>query len=99
MPITRHSRRDSGDLVAAESPGRERVYEALTDLSAYALRFDIECHRLDGRLVELASCGSSPAERRALLRERARMEEEGKALRRAIAAFRTAALSAQHDDV
>ena len=64
-----------------------RVNEALTDLSAYALTLDVECHRLDDRMLELAKQDSSAAERRALVRERAEMAEELNAFRRIIAAL------------
>jgi hypothetical protein len=64
-----------------------RVYEALTDLSAYALRFDFEVQRLNDRLAELAAAETSAAERRALMRERDEMVEELQAFRGAISAF------------
>lgn len=64
-----------------------RVNEALTDLSAYALTLDIECHRLDDRMLELAQHDSSTADRCALLRERAEIAEELSAFRRIIRAL------------
>jgi hypothetical protein len=63
------------------------VHDALTDLSAYALSLDVERHRVDDRLLELAEIESSVAERRALLRERDAIAEELTALRQTIAAF------------
>ena len=65
----------------------QRVNDALTDLSAYALTLDVECLRLDDRLLELAQTESLAAERRALLRERNEIAEELTALRRTIRAF------------
>jgi hypothetical protein len=65
----------------------QNVHDALTDLSAYALSLDLERHRVDDRIRELAEIESSVAERRALLRERDGIVEELAALRRTIAAF------------
>jgi hypothetical protein len=76
----RDSRRDIG-------VPNERANEALTDLSAYALTLDVECHRLEDRMLELAQQDSSAAERRALVRERAEMAEELNAFRRVISAL------------
>jgi hypothetical protein len=76
----RDSRRDIG-------VPNERANEALTDLSAYALTLDVECHRLEDRMLELAQRESSAAERRALVRERAEMAEELNAFRRVISAL------------
>lgn len=65
----------------------QRVNDAITDLSAYALRLDMERHRLDDRLVKLSAVESLAAERRALLRELEEIVEELAALRGAIGAF------------
>lgn len=62
------------------------LHDALTDLSAYALSLDLERHRLDDRILELAETESPVAERCALLRERDGITEELTALRRTIAA-------------
>jgi hypothetical protein len=59
----------------------QSVYDALTDLSAYALTLDAEHRRLDDRLVKLAEIDSSVAERRAVLRERDDVAEQVRALR------------------
>jgi hypothetical protein len=64
------------------------VHDAITDLTAYALTLDMECHRLDSRLRELLERESSAAERRAVVRERDEIAEKLNALRRAIDAFR-----------
>ena len=66
---------------------RKRVNDALTDLSAYALTLDVECHRLDDRMLELAQQDSSASERRDLVRKRAEMAEELSAFRRVISAL------------
>jgi hypothetical protein len=66
----------------------ERVSDALTNLSAYALSLDGEWHRLNDRLMELAKGESSVAQRRAVLRERDEIADELKALRRAITTLR-----------
>jgi hypothetical protein len=65
----------------------QNVHDALTDLSAYALSLDLERHRVDDRILQLAEIESSMAERRALLRERDGIVEELRALRRTIAEF------------
>jgi hypothetical protein len=79
--------RDAGDV-------DERVNDALTDLSAYALTLDAECHRLGERVLELATQESSSAERRAVVRERAERAEELSAFRRVIRALARAATPA-----
>jgi hypothetical protein len=63
------------------------VDDAITDLSAYALSLDAERDRLDGRVMELAAQESSTAERRAVVRERAEIDEELSAFRRIIRAL------------
>jgi DNA repair exonuclease SbcCD ATPase subunit len=74
------------DVVAAECD--ERVNNALTDLSAYALTLDSERLRLDTRMRELARSDSSVEERFALLREHDEILDELDALRAAINALR-----------
>ncbi|MGZ4217425.1 MAG: hypothetical protein ACXVHB_09340 [Solirubrobacteraceae bacterium] len=66
----------------------QRAYEALTDLSAYALTLDSERLRLDSRLNELAEIDSSVEQRHVLLRERDEISEELAALRATITALR-----------
>ena len=84
MRARRHAQREP----RPEAQGVEqRAYDALTDLSTYALTLDVECHRLDDRLHELAQIESSAAERRALVRERDEIAEELTAFRRVIAAL------------
>lgn len=65
-----------------------KAYEALTDLSAYALTLDSERLRLDSRLSELAEIDSSVQQRHALLLERDEISEELAALRATITALR-----------
>jgi len=66
----------------------QRVNDALTDLSAYALTLEAEHHRLGDRLLELAGNESSAAERRAVLSERNEISEELNAFRLAVTALR-----------
>ena len=75
----------------------ERMHDALTDLTAYAMVFDIECHRLEDRLLALSSDQSSAAECMALLRERTEMAEELIAFRRTVATFREEAREPNSD--
>lgn len=66
----------------------QKAYEALTDLSAYALTLDSERLRLDSRLSELTEIDSSVQQRQALLLEREEISEELAALRATITALR-----------
>jgi hypothetical protein len=82
---TRHrSRRGPGSETVCPD---QRVYDALTDLSAYALTMDIECHRVEDQLANLAQDGSPAGEVQALLRLRSDLAEELNAFRGAIEAF------------
>ena len=65
----------------------KRVNDALTDLSAYALTLDIECHRLDDRVLELAQQDSSASERRDVVRKRDELADELSAFRQVISDF------------
>jgi hypothetical protein len=62
----------------------KRVNDALTDLNAYALTLDIECHRLDDRVLELAQQDSSASERRAVVQKRDEIADELSAFRQVI---------------
>lgn len=66
----------------------QNAYEALTDLSAYALTLDSERLRLESRLSELAQIDSSVQQRHALLLARDEISEELAALRATIIALR-----------
>ncbi|MBV9004048.1 MAG: hypothetical protein JOZ98_03245 [Solirubrobacterales bacterium] len=81
MPSKHRSQRE---LESESEPADQSAYEALTDLSAYALTLDAECHRLDDRIFALAEVESSVMERRELLRERDEISEELSALRHTI---------------
>jgi hypothetical protein len=72
--------------VAAEC--NQRVNDALTDLSTYALTLDSERLRLDNRMKALARTDSSAEERYAVLREHDEISDELAALRAAISALR-----------
>jgi hypothetical protein len=62
----------------------KRVNDALTDLNAYALTLDVECHRLDDRVLELAQQDSSASERRDVVRKRDEIADELSAFREVI---------------
>ena len=78
--MKRRFQRDPGQ------PGEldKRVSDALTDLSAFALTLDIECHRLHNRVLELAQQDSSASERRAVVREHDEIADELGAFRQVI---------------
>jgi hypothetical protein len=81
MTSERHAENERG---AGAVPNR-RVEDALTDLSAYALRLELERYRLGALLAELSNPESSEAERDALMWERDQITEELDAFRLAIA--------------
>jgi len=83
MTMKRRSQRE------LRQPGEreKRVNDALTDLSAYALTLDIECHRLDDRVLELAQQDSSASERRDVVRKRDELADELSAFRQVISDF------------
>ncbi|HTP22275.1 MAG TPA: hypothetical protein VMJ65_21885 [Solirubrobacteraceae bacterium] len=62
----------------------KRIDDALTDLRAYALTLDVECHRLGSRVLELAQQDSSTSERRAVVQERDEIADELSAFRQVI---------------
>jgi hypothetical protein len=83
MPTRRQRRRVS------VGPGiEERANEALTNLSIYALTLDVEYHRLDDRLVELAKTEAEAAQLGSVLRERDEVAAEREAFRGALTALR-----------
>jgi len=86
--ITMQTRHRSRRPLACEA-GRsgQRLFDALTDLNAYALTLDIECHRIEDRALELADVDSSGSEILGLLRERRELAEELIALRGVISAL------------
>lgn len=80
MKVKRRSQRESRRPPELD----KRVNDALTDLNAYALTLDVECHRLDDRVLELAQQDSSASERRAVVRKRDEIADELSAFRQAI---------------
>jgi len=81
------------DHSGREPPSRggdlnQRIFDALTNLTAYALKLDIEYCRVDKRVGELTQEECSGADLWAVLRERAELAEECQEFRGAIAAFR-----------
>jgi hypothetical protein len=85
MPDAQHRRRDREPLGGGAG---ERANDALTNLSAYALTLDLEYHRLDDRLMELAKTEPAAAELGSVLRERAELAAEREAFRGAVMALR-----------
>jgi hypothetical protein len=81
------NRSQSGPEFQTDGSSEERLHDALTDLNAYAMTLDLDRHRVEVRLLELALSESSGAERRALAREQIEMTDELQALRWAIAAL------------
>ncbi len=82
---TRHrSQRASGSETRRPD---KRLCDALTDLNAYALTLDVECHRVESSVLELADGESSAADILAVLRKRRELAEELQAFRCAITAL------------
>jgi hypothetical protein len=67
---------------------KQRVFDALTNLTACLLGLEAERYRLDDRLRELAAVESPAGDRQALLRERDELAGEEQALRRLVDALR-----------
>jgi hypothetical protein len=65
----------------------KRADDAITNLSAYALKLDFEYHRLEDRLRELLKGGAAAAELRAALREREELAAARDAFRGSVAAL------------
>jgi hypothetical protein len=66
----------------------KRADDAITNLSAYALKLDFEYDRLDDRLLELLEGEAAPAdELRTVLRERDELGAAREAFRRSVAAL------------
>jgi hypothetical protein len=62
--------------------------DAITNLSAYALKLDVDYHRLDDRLRECLNGGGAAAdELRALSREREELGAAREAFRRSVASL------------
>lgn len=90
--MTAHQIRSSGRARRTATAHRddvgERADDAVTNLVAYALRLDVEFHRLDARVVELAAGDSDAGELRTALRERDELEAQRQAYRRSVTALR-----------
>lgn len=68
--------------------GDKRADDAITNLSAYALKLDFEYHRLNDRLLELLNGEAAAAEElRTVLRERDELGAAREAFRRSVAAL------------
>ena len=83
----RMRRRTKPEATSAGVDAGKRADDALTNLSAYALKLDVEYHRLDDRLLELVKAESEAEELRAVLRERDEIGAEREAFRRSVAAL------------
>jgi hypothetical protein len=87
-PALSSGERRQGDPGSEGGGVRQRANDALTNLSMYALTLDVEYHRLDDRLLELAKTDPGTAELGRLLRERDEIAAEREAFRRAVLALR-----------
>jgi hypothetical protein len=84
----RMRRRAQREQLAHADHGGKLADDAITNLSAYALKLDFEYHRLDDRLRELLKGGAAAAEElRALLHEREELGAAREAFRRSVAAL------------
>jgi hypothetical protein len=85
MPTAQPHHRNPGHQAEGVS---DRANDALTNLSAYALRLDAEYYRLNDRLLELAHTEQALAEFGTVLRERDEIAAERDAFRHAVVALR-----------
>jgi len=85
--IARRDRAQS-DRKVEPSADTQRVFDALTTLSACVLGLEAKRCRLADRLAELARSESSAARRRAVLHERDELAREVEALHQVIQALR-----------
>jgi hypothetical protein len=84
----RMCRRSKVDPAARGDDTGKRADDAITNLSAYALKLDFEYHRLHDRLHELLKGeGGEADELRAALRERDELGAAREAFRRSVAAL------------
>lgn len=85
----RMRRRAKPDPAPRGDDAGKRADDAITNLSAYALRLDSEYQRLDDRLLELLKGEAAAAdELRSVLRERDELGAARVAFRRSVAALR-----------
>jgi hypothetical protein len=76
------------DPVALGDNAGTRADDAITNLSAYALKLDVEYHRLDDRFLELLKREpAAPEELRTVLRERDDLGAAREAFRRSVSAL------------
>lgn len=81
-------RRTSLEPAARVDDAGKRADDAITNLSAYALRLDFEYHQLHDRLIELVKGeGAAPEELRTALCERDELGAAREAFRRSVAAL------------
>jgi predicted RNA binding protein with dsRBD fold (UPF0201 family) len=74
-------------VALGDNPGK-RADDAITNLSAYALKLDVEYHRLDDRFLELLQREPTAAEElRTVLREREDLGAAREAFRRSVSAL------------
>jgi len=84
----RTRRRAERDAVARADNRGKVADDAITNLSAYALKLDFEYHRVDDRLRELLKGGAAAAEElRALLHEHEELAAARDAFRRSVASL------------
>lgn len=83
--MRRHAKRAT---TARGDDAGKRADDAITNLSAYALKLDCEYHRLDDRLLELLNGEAAAAEElRTVLRERDELGAAREAFRRSVTAL------------
>jgi len=76
------------DSSACGDDAGKRADDAITNLSAYALKLDFEYHRLQERLAELINSeGAAGEELRTILRERDELGAAREAFRRSVGAL------------
>lgn len=86
-PARRRRRTKRHPAARGEDAGK-RADDAITNLSAYALKLDFEYHRQQDRLVELVSGeGAAADDLRTALRERDELGAARDAFRRSVAAL------------
>ena len=90
-------RRERVEPVTAGSVDGKRADDAITTLSAYALKLDCEYHRIDDRLLELLKGRAGEAdELHALVRERDELGAARDAFRRSVVALHDLARREAH---
>jgi predicted RNA binding protein with dsRBD fold (UPF0201 family) len=81
-------RHERPEPATARDVDAKRADDAITNLSAFALKLDFEYHQIDDRLLELVREGAGAAdELRVLLRERDELGAARDAFRRSVTAL------------